>query len=144
MVRTSKNDDASEAANEAQFKRRRENPIAVHPAVINHPVTGRLTLFVNSNWTKKFVDMDLGNCLLVALFGWMKRPDFRVHFRWEIGSVEIFHNFETQRYAVVGYAPEYPAMQRGITSDAEPALDLATVPEYLRQPNWTNLCQVAE
>ena len=108
MVRTSKNDDASEAANEAQFKRIRENPIAVHPAVINHPITGRLTLFVNSNWTKRFVDMCLGvsDCLLAAPFDWMKRPDFRIHFRWEIGSVEIFHNFATQRHAVVDYAPE--------------------------------------
>ena len=80
-------DGGPDAANEADFNQIRENPIVVHPAVINHPVTGRLTLYVNSNWTKNFVDMDLdmSDHLLAALFDWVKRPDFQVRFQWKMG-----------------------------------------------------------
>ena len=123
-----------------------ENPIIVHPAVINHPVTGRLTLYVNSNWTKKFIDMDLdmSDHLLAALFDWVKRPDFQVRFQWKMGSIGIFDNFATQHYAVVDYAPEYRAMQRVIAGNAEPTLDLSTVAEGLRPPDWASVRQAAE
>ena len=86
--------------------------------------------------------MDLGvrDCLRAALFDWVKRTDLRVHFLWKIGSVEIFYKFETPRYVVVDFAPEHRAMHRVITSDSEPALDLASVLQILRPPNWTNLC----
>ncbi|MFP6734271.1 MAG: TauD/TfdA family dioxygenase [Rhodospirillales bacterium] len=139
-------DGGPDAANEAEFKQIRENPIVVHPAVINHPVTGRLTLYVNSNWTKKFIDMDLdmSDHLLAALFDWVKRPDFQVRFQWKMGSIGIFDNFATQHYAVVDYAPEYRAMQRVIAGNAEPTLDLSTVAEGLRPPDWASVRQAAE
>ncbi len=139
-------DGGPDAANEAEFKQIRENLIIVHPAVINHPVTGRLALFVNSNWTKKFTDMDLDmrDHLLAALFDWVKRPDFQVRFQWEMDSVGIFDNFTTQHYTVVDYAPAYRATQRVIAGSAEPALDLSTVAEGLRLPDWASARQAAE
>ena len=70
-------------ANEHEFRLIEQNPIVTHPAVINHPVTGRLTLFVNSIWTKKFfgIHLDISDALLGMLFEWVKKPEFLVRFR---------------------------------------------------------------
>ncbi len=123
-------------ANEHEFRLIEQNPVVTHPAVINHPVTGRLTLFVNSIWTKKFfgIHLDLSDALLGMLFEWVKKPEFLVRFRWEQDSMVIWDNFATQHYAVFDYAPNYRGMQRMTAGSAEPCLDLATVPARLRPP----------
>ena len=90
------------------------NPPYIHPAVINHPVTGKLTLFVNSIWTKRFVDVHhhySGN-LLQLLAEWVKRPEFQVRFRWEKDSIAIWDNLATQHYAVFDYPDQFRRMNR--------------------------------
>ncbi len=123
-------------ANEHEFRLIEQNPIVTHPAVINHPVTGRLTLFVNSIWTKKFfgIHLDISDALLAMLFEWVKKPEFLVRFRWETDSLVIWDNFATQHYAVFDYAPHYRGMHRMTAGSAEPRLDMATVPAHLRPP----------
>jgi len=114
----------------------RDNPPVIHPTVITHPVTGRLGLFVNSNWTKKFHDFDgdLGRHLLTMLWEWIRKPEFQVRFTWQQDSVAIWDNFATQHYAVFDYAPERRVMQRVIAGTAVPALDIESIPEHLRPP----------
>lgn len=114
----------------------KETPYVVHPSVITHPVTGRLTLFINSNWTKKFVgvDLDLSASLIAMLWEWVKRPEFQVRFRWEKDSVAIWDNLGTQHAAVVDYEPHFRSMRRVIAGAAKPSLDLDKVPAHLRPP----------
>lgn len=115
-----------------------ENPPYTHPAIINHPITGRLTLFVNSIWTKNLVGLheDIGDPILNALYEWVKKPEFCVRFKWEKDSVAIWDNFGTQHYAIFDYAPDYRAMQRMTAGSAKPGLDRDSVPEDLRPRSW--------
>lgn len=101
------------------------NPPYIHPAVINHPVTKKLCLFVNSIWTKRFTDLDAnyGDNLLRALFEWVKKPEFHVRFRWEKDSIAIWDNLATQHYAVFDYAGYSRVMNRTTCEPTEVRLD---------------------
>ena len=100
----------------------RANPYSTHPMVINHPVTGRETLFVNSIWTKRIRDLspELSSTLLNYLYGWVHKPDFAVRFKWEENSVAIWDNFATQHYATHDYGWERRVMQRMTAGSAVP------------------------
>jgi taurine dioxygenase len=115
---------------EREAKMIKDNPTAVHPAVISHPVTGRKTLFVNSIWTKRLLGlhMDLSESLLNMLFEWIKKPEFMVRFRWEKDSIAIWDNAATQHYAVFDYAPHFRAGQRLTCGSFTPALQAAPAP----------------
>lgn len=123
-------------AQEHEFQMIKDNPVSIHPAVINHPVTRNLTLFVNSIWTKKFdgMHLDLSDGLLGILREWVKKPEFMVRFRWEPDSIAIWDNLATQHYAVFDYAPHYRAMNRMTAGLAKPELDMSTVPGHVRPP----------
>lgn len=110
------------------------NPVQLHPAVINHPVTGRLSLFVNSIWTKRLMDVheDLSDALLGMLHEWIKKPEFQVRFRWEPDAIAIWDNLATQHFAVFDYAPAKRSMWRMTAGAAAPKLDLKTVPAAVR------------
>ena len=90
------------------------NPPYIHPAVINHPVTGKLCLFVNSIWTKRFTNLidRYGESLLRLINEWVMKPEFSVRFRWEKDSVAIWDNLATQHYAVFDYAGHTRTMNR--------------------------------
>lgn len=126
------------SSRERELKLIAENPPQVHPAVINHPVTNRLTLFVNAIWTKRLLGVheDLSDSLLTMLNEWVKKPEFVVRFRWEPNSMAIWDNFATQHYAVFDYGPHYRAMQRMTAGSAAPTLDRHAVPSALRPPSW--------
>lgn len=125
-----------DAALEHEFQMIRDNPVSVHPAVINHPVTRRLTLFVNAIWTGRFdgIHLDLSDGLLAMMREWVKKPEFMVRFRWEQDSIAIWDNLATQHYAVFDYAPHFRAMHRMTAGSAKPELDLASVPAHIRPP----------
>lgn len=90
------------------------NPPYIHPAVINHPVTGKLCLFVNSIWTKRFTNLidRYGENLLHLLTEWITKPEFQVRFRWEKDSIAIWDNLATQHYAVFDYQGQSRTMNR--------------------------------
>jgi taurine dioxygenase len=90
------------------------NPPYIHPAVINHPVTGKPCLFVNSIWTKRFTNLTdrYGENLLRLLNEWVTKPEFQVRFRWEPDSIAIWDNFATQHYAVFDYLGQTRTMHR--------------------------------
>jgi taurine dioxygenase len=84
----------------------RERPTAVHPAVIRDPVTGRKLLFVNSNYTERFVGMKDGEseALLQTLFEHINTPEFHVRLRWRPGVVAVWEERVTQHRGVADFA----------------------------------------
>ncbi len=101
------------------------NPPFIHPAVINHPVTGKLCLYVNSIWTKRFTNLTdrYGENLLRLLVEWVTKPEFQVRFRWEKDSIAIWDNIATQHYAVFDYAGEVRRMHRVTCEPTQVRLD---------------------
>ena len=119
------------------------NPEVIHPAVVNHPITGRLTLFLNSVWARSLagVHQDLSDSLLAMVYEWVKKPEFMVRFKWEQDSIAIWDNLATQHYAVFDYGPNYREMQRMTTGDFLPTLDRSKVPEHLAPAGWQSDCR---
>jgi taurine dioxygenase len=91
-----------------QVARIRERfPPVVHPVVRTHPETGRRTLFVNSVFTDRVVDMEpeRGERLLQYLFRELQAPEYQVRFSWTAGAVVFWDNRAVQHYAVSDYFP---------------------------------------
>ena len=86
----------------------RENPVATHPVVRTHPVTGRSALFVNSGFTKRIEGLTKGesDALLGYLFEHIKNPNFHCRFQWRKNAIAIWDNRCTQHMAVWDYYPE--------------------------------------
>ena len=123
-----------------------DNPTMIHPAVINHPVTKRLTLFVNSIWTKRLEGLhpDLSDAILRMLFEWIKKPEFCCRFQWQAGAIAIWDNYATQHYATFDYAPHYREMRRMTCGVATPELLTEHIPAHLQSlASDTHLNQVA-
>ena len=78
---------------------------AVHPAVIRDAVTGRKALFVNSNWSERFVGMgdDESEALLRMLFEHVNTPEFHVRLRWRLGLVAVWEERVTQHRGVADF-----------------------------------------
>ncbi|MGW1022922.1 TauD/TfdA dioxygenase family protein [Streptomyces sp. NPDC002577] len=86
---------------------REQFPPVVHPVVRTHPETGRRTLFVNSVFTDRVVDMEpeRGERLLQYLFRQLQAPEYQVRFSWTPGAVAFWDNRAVQHYAVNDYFP---------------------------------------
>ena len=83
----------------------KESPSAVHPAVIRDPVTGRKLLFVNSNYTERFLDMtdSESDALLRMLFEHINTPEFHFRLRWRPGVVAVWDERVTQHRGVADF-----------------------------------------
>ncbi len=83
----------------------RETPSMVHPAVIRDPVTGRKLLFVNSNYSERFVGMSLkeSDALLQMLFDHINTPEFHVRLRWRPGIVAVWEERVVQHRGVADF-----------------------------------------
>jgi len=93
---------------------RSEFPPVVHPVVRTHPETGRRTLFVNSVFTDRIIDMDpeRGERALQYLFRQLQVPEYQVRFSWRPGSVAFWDNRAVQHYAVSDYFPALRITER--------------------------------
>lgn len=82
-------------------------PVAEHPVVRTHPVTGRRCLFVNSMFTTRLLGVPRAesDAILGYLFEHVKNPLFQCRFRWEAHSVAFWDNRCTQHFAVWDYFP---------------------------------------
>lgn len=93
----------------AGMKMSRGDPTAdedrLHPAVLQHPVTGRLMLFLNPTYTVRLDGMseEESRPILDAVHRHATRPEFFCRFRWSEGTVAIWDNLATQHYAVNDY-----------------------------------------
>ena len=83
-------------------------PVAEHPVVRTHPVTGRQALFVNHGFTTRIKELPLAesDALLAFLFRHCERPEFHCRFRWRAHSVAMWDNRCTQHLAIWDYYPE--------------------------------------
>ena len=82
-----------------------QHPTTVHPAVIRDPVTGRKMLFVNSNYSERFVGMrdNESEALLRMLFEHVNTPEFHVRLRWRPGIIAVWEERVTQHRGVADF-----------------------------------------
>jgi taurine dioxygenase len=101
-------------------------PPTVHPVIRAHPETGRKLLNVNSNWTRRIVELDdaESRTLLQFLFEHLQSPNFQCRLRWEPNTVALLDNRAVQHFAVPDYH-ERRVMHRFMLGDD---------PAYYRQP----------
>ena len=74
----------------------------VHPMVIAHPDTGRKSLYLNPNLTRRLEGMrdEESRPLLDYLIGRSLRPEFMCRFRWRPGSMAVWDNRVTLHCAI--------------------------------------------
>lgn len=77
---------------------------ATHPAVVRHPRTGRLCLFVGNAWNRRVIDCNADQSeLLMRLANDMSRlPEVQVRWSWCPGDIAIWDNLATTHYGVTG------------------------------------------
>jgi len=75
---------------------------STHPAVINHPVTGRLGLFIGNGYVKRVhgYDAETSELILRIANDVLKVPELQVRHQWRPGDVAIWDNFGTVHYGV--------------------------------------------
>ena len=76
-----------------------------HPAVLEHPITGRRMLFLNPTYVTQLDGMseEESRPILSAIQAHSIRPEFTCRFRWSEGTIAIWDNLATQHYAVNDY-----------------------------------------
>ena len=94
---------------------------ALHPVVINHPLTGRKALYVNARFTVRFDGWTIEESkpLLDFLYAHGARQEFTCRFHWEPGSIAFWDNRATWHYALNDYHGEQRIMHR-ITLEGVP------------------------
>lgn len=75
---------------------------AEHPVVRRHPDTGRPSLFVNRQFTKRILELSAGesDALLRHLWDVSEQPQFNCRYSWTEGTIGIWDNRATQHYVV--------------------------------------------
>jgi alpha-ketoglutarate-dependent taurine dioxygenase len=109
---------------DVRFKYAQKLPMVEHPVVITHPETNEKVLFVNRFATShfsnfyNFKDVRYGNDLLEAstllnyLVSQASIPEFQVRLKWRPGTVAMWDNLFTQRYALSDYDDQPRKMLR--------------------------------
>ncbi len=87
---------------------------AVHPVVIQHPISGRKTLYINPGFTTHFHGWTEAESkpLLDMIYTHARRPDFQTRFQWREGSIAFWDNRATWHYATNDYQGERRLMHR--------------------------------
>ncbi|KAF9873961.1 alpha-ketoglutarate-dependent taurine dioxygenase [Colletotrichum karsti] len=103
----------------------REPIETVHPVVRTHPVTKKLSLYVNRLYTKRIVGMkqEESASLLNFLFDHIERgQDWHLRVHWKPGTVVVYDNRNTQHSALRDFRVEEGTTRRHmlrITPQAE-------------------------
>ncbi len=89
-------------------------PKAEHPVIRTHPVSGRKTLFVNSSFTTRIVQLRKAesDAVLGMLYRHIETPEFHCRFQWRPNSVAFWDNRCTQHYALNDYHGHRREMHR--------------------------------
>lgn len=92
-----------------------------HPAVIRHPLTGRMASFLNPLYVTRLDGLTEAESrpILDQIQQHATRPEFSCRFRWSEGAIAVWDNFFTQHYAVNDYQGHRRLMYR--TTFAGPA-----------------------
>ncbi len=93
---------------------------AVHPVVIEHPLSGRPSLYVNHDFTLRFEGWsdEESKPLLEYLYAHASTAAFTCRFRWAVGSMAIWDNRAVQHCALNDYHGHRRVMHR-ITIEGE-------------------------
>jgi taurine dioxygenase len=83
-------------------------PVAEHPVIRTHPITGRNALYVNEAFTTRIKELapTESAAVLGLLFKQAAAPEFQCRFRWRTHSIAFWDNRCTQHHAVWDYWPE--------------------------------------
>ena len=75
-----------------------------HPAVIRHPETGQLCLFVGNGYVKriKSFSAEQSEQLIKLAIDQIKIPELQVRHSWQPGDIAIWDNLGTVHYGVAG------------------------------------------
>jgi taurine dioxygenase len=78
---------------------------AVHPVVIDHPWTGRRSIFVNPLWTRRIAELlpRESERVLGLLHQQVQEPAHQVRWRWQPDAVAMWDNFATQHTVMHDY-----------------------------------------
>jgi taurine dioxygenase len=97
-------------------------PVATHPVIRKHPVTGKKCLFVNSSYTTRIEGLsdEESRAILTFLFDHVKNPNFQVRFRWRPHSSAFWDNRAVQHLAVWDYFPQVRSGYRVTISGDKP------------------------
>ncbi len=89
-------------------------PNVTHPVVREHPVTGKLAIFVNPQFTIQIKGMSEAESrpLLQQLFDLAKVPEYQYRHHWYNDTMIIWDNRSVQHYAVHDYWPKRRYMER--------------------------------
>lgn len=92
----------------------------IHPAVVVNPITGRKCLFVDPNYTARFLDVpeNESDALLQFLFQHINTPEFHVRLRWKPGYCAVWHQQVTKHRGVDDFTG--PRKLQRLTVDGEP------------------------
>lgn len=87
---------------------------AVHPVVIEHPGSGRPSLYVNPSFTVRFDGWSKteSESLLAYLYRFGARPEHTIRYRWKPGTLVIWDNRATWHYALNDYHGKRRLMHR--------------------------------
>jgi taurine dioxygenase len=82
-------------------------PVSVHPVVIQHPVSGRKSIYVNYDFTSKINDLPRreADSLLAFLINHCSQPEWTCRFRWRPHSIAFWDNRCTHHKALWDYWP---------------------------------------
>lgn len=94
---------------------------AIHPVIIEHPLSGRPALYVNGDFTVRFDGWRRTESvpLLDQLFAHAKQAEFTYRFSWQVGSMAIWDNRAVQHAAINDYQGHRRLMHR-ITLEGVP------------------------
>jgi taurine dioxygenase len=83
-------------------------PIASHPVINTHPVSGRKGIYVNRGFTSHIEGLpnEEGTALLQFLFAHCERPEWSMRFRWAPDVVAFWDNRCVQHLAIWDYYPQ--------------------------------------
>ena len=86
----------------------------VHPVVVKHPLSGKLSLYVNSAFTLRFEGWTAEESapLLAYLYEQAPREENVTKFKWQPGSVAFWDNRATWHYALNDYQGQRREMHR--------------------------------
>ena len=75
-----------------------------HPAVIRHPETGQLCLFVGNGYVKRIkgFSAEQSEQLIKLAIDQIKIPELQVRHSWQPGDIAIWDNLGTVHYGVAG------------------------------------------
>ncbi len=92
-----------------------------HPVAINHPETGRKTLFVNDNYVRHFDGWTEAESrpLLEHLYSLAGMPEYQYRHRWQLGDLVMWDNRSVQHRVVHDYGDARRYLHR-VTLEGDP------------------------